>query len=291
MIDKTDILWQRVQSIMPALTIEQFEVNQEGLINDVVIVNNSLVFRFPKNERSTEILEGEMKILDLVRPNIQLDVPTPVYRSQECVVYPFLTGKPLLREMILEVDGETQAHLAGQLGGFLYGLHTTATSRIDWDIPATLAPVTLDRWLEIRQRVEEKVFPLLLKHQVQWAENLFDQFLNDPDSFESTLALIHADLAPYHILYDDQKGEITGILDFGVAGMGDPALDIGNLMTSYGESFVSRMENAYPELGAYLPRARFYSQAIELQWVLLGLETGEKFWFTAHIGGARDIRV
>ena len=35
--------------------------------------------------------------------------------------------------------------------------------------------------------------------------------------------------------------------------------------------------------------ARFYARGIELKWVLLGLETGEMFWFTAHLGGARDI--
>ncbi|HPC06056.1 MAG TPA: hypothetical protein PLI60_04985 [Anaerolineaceae bacterium] len=39
----------------------------------------------------------------------------------------------------------------------------------------------------------------------------------------------------------------------------------------------------------FLPRARFYAQAVEIQWVLLGLETGDSFWFTAHLGGARDI--
>ena len=131
----------------------------------------------------------------------------------------------------------------------------------------------------------------ILWQQVQRVENLFDQFLNDPDSFETTPTLIHGDLAPYHILYDGQKGEITGILDFGVAGMGDPALDIGKLMTCYGENIVLKMEKAYPELWAYLPRARFYAQAIELQWVLQGLETGEQFWFTAHIGGTRDIQI
>ena len=32
-----------------------------------------------------------------------------------------------------------------------------------------------------------------------------------------------------------------------------------------------------------------YAQSSDLQWVLLGLETGESFWFTAHIGGARDV--
>jgi hypothetical protein len=72
--------------------------------------------------------------------------------------------------------------------------------------------------------------------------------------------------------------------------MGDPALDLGNLITCYGESFVTKMEAEYPEIDTYLPRARFYAQAIELEWILLGLETGESFWFTAHVGGARDIR-
>jgi hypothetical protein len=50
------------------------------------------------------------------------------------------------------------------------------------------------------------------------------------------------------------------------------------------------MVNAYPEMKELLPRARFYAQAIELQWALLGVESGEYYWFTAHIGGARDIR-
>jgi len=79
------------------------------------------------------------------------------------------------------------------------------------------------------------------------------------------------------------------VIDFGVAGIGDPALDFGNLITAYGESLIVKMRKSYPNLEKHLPRARFYAQSIELQWVLLGLETGENFWFTAHLGTARDI--
>jgi hypothetical protein len=52
---------------------------------------------------------------------------------------------------------------------------------------------------------------------------------------------------------------------------------------------LARMADVYPGLDALMPRARFRAQEIELQWVLLGIETGDTFWFTAHIGGARDI--
>ena len=143
--------------------------------------------------------------------------------------------------------------------------------------------------MDIRERATEKVYPLLLPHQKQWAERLFDTGLSDdPTFFDYAPALIHGDLAPYHILFDGNR--ITGVIDFGVAGIGDPALDLGSLISSYGESFVCQMGAEYLELDAVLPRARFYAQSIEIQWVLLGIETGESFWFTAHLGGARDVQ-
>jgi aminoglycoside 2''-phosphotransferase len=289
MSNVADSLRQRIQAIMPELQIQHFEINQEGLINDVAIVNKKLVFRFAKTERYEKILDDEMKILDIIRSRIGMEVPTPIYRSQDCVVYPFLEGQPFLRETLLKLESDVQIKTAEQLGKFLHGLHTVENSGLDWEIPPTLAPVTHDKWLEIRQRVKEKIYPLLLNHQIQWAEKLFDGVLSDPESFEYRPALIHGDLAPYHILFDQNNHKITGVIDFGVAGMGDPASDIGSLITAYGESFVIKMQTSYPNLEIYLPRARFYAQSIELQWVLLGIETGESFWFTAHLGGARDV--
>jgi aminoglycoside 2''-phosphotransferase len=288
-VDKAELLRQRVQGIMPDLEIRQFEVNQEGLINDVVIINHTFVFRFAKTENNPGLLDGENKILDLIRPRIGVEIPTPVFRSTTCMVYPFLDGKPLRKEIIGGLNEIDQASLAEQLGNFLYRLHSTDISNLDWKIPPTLAPVTWEKWVDIRQRVEEKVYPLLLPHQIIWAENLFNSVLENPAFFEYEPALIHGDLASYHLLFDDQKNRITGVIDFGVAGVGDPASDIGSLINIYGESFVTRMRSSYAGLEKYLPRARFYAQSIELQWVLLGIETGETFWFTAHLGGARDI--
>lgn len=282
-------LREYVKEIMPDLEIEHFERNDEGLINDIAIVNRELVFRFAKNDGFAQILNLELDILDLVRPRVDLPVPTPVYRGPGSVVYPLIQGKALLRETVLYMDSDTREAVANQLGAFLQKMHSTPTDEIDWEIPKTLAPVTYEKWAEIRQRVQEKVYPLLMSHQVDWAENLFNRVLEDPSTFEYTPALVHADLVPYHILYDPQKGEVTGILDFGVAGIGDPAIDIGTLISGYGESFVKLLSAAYPNLETHLPRARFYAQALELQWILLGIETGDNFWFTAHLGSARDI--
>lgn len=288
MFPTSDSLLQRIQALMPDMLIEQFEINQEGLVNDVVIVNRNLVFRFAKNEACAKILQDEMNILDLVRPRVGLAVPTPILRHADSVVYPFLNGQPFLRETLLSLESTTRSHVASQLGKFLYRLHSTPLTELERELPKTLAPVTRERWLDIRQRATEKIYPLLLNHQKQWAERLFDSALANPAVFNYRPTLIHGDLAPYHILFDGNM--LTGVIDFGVAGIGDPALDIGSLIGTYGERFVCEMGEVYPGLNLLLPRARFYAQSIEIQWVLLGLETGETFWFTAHLGGARDLQ-
>jgi len=279
----------RITTFMPELEIKQLELHQEGLVNDVAIVNNKLVFRFPKTEQAVRIQEVEMRILDLVRNRVDIDLPLPVYQSKKCVVYPLLEGESLTREIIQGLSKKDQTDLAGQLGRFLYQLHSTPFIKAGWELPSTLARVKREQWVEFRLKAQEQVYPLLLKHQVEWAERLFDSVLENPESFDYEPALIHGDLAPYHILYDRKYRRISGVIDFGVAGIGDAGTDIGILITTYGERFIRRMDVVYPDLDKLMIRARFYAQVIEFEWVLLGIETGEEFWFTAHLGSARDV--
>ena len=283
-------LLQRAQAIMPDLKIDQYERDDEGLINDVLIINQRWVFRFAKSEEYARLLQTEIKILDLIRPQLDLQVPTPIYRNHDCMVYPLLTGQPLSRKWLMGFDQSVQNQVAGQLGRFLHRLHTLDLSRVDWEIPITRAPVKRERWLEIQANVKEKLYPLFQKYQKEWAEDLFSSVLDDPSASSYQPALIHGDLASYHILFDEQERKINAVIDFGMAGLGDAASDLGGLISIYGESFVSMMQETYPDLESYLPRARFYAQLLELEWVLFGFESGDSFWFTAHLGGARDIR-
>jgi aminoglycoside 2''-phosphotransferase len=290
MSDNTEALLQRVRAIMPDLKIEQIERNHEGTINDILIVNRNLVFRFARAEKYIPLLQAELKILDLVRPHLGLSVPTPVYTSSDCIVYPLLGGQTLSRKLVLGFDESVRNDLAAQIGAFLYRLHNLEISDLDWEIPPTRARVKRSSWLEVKESVKARLYPLLQNYQIEWVEDLLNTALEDPDFFEYKPALIHGDLASYHFLFDEQEHKITGVIDFGMAGIGDPASDIGILISIYGESFVRKLQKSYPDLEKCLPRARFYAQGLELEWTLLGLETGETFWFTAHLAGARDIQ-
>jgi hypothetical protein len=56
----------RIQECFPNLTISDVRSNGDGLVNDIVIVNDELVFRFPKSDRARTMLAHEASLLDLV---------------------------------------------------------------------------------------------------------------------------------------------------------------------------------------------------------------------------------
>lgn len=289
MIGQKDSLKATLREILPDVEVRTIEVHQEGLVNDVVIVNDAWVVRFTKTEFARELMDMECRLLNFLEPQLSLSIPKPERIDQDILIYPHLKGRDFTREIWAATSVDERKGLADQLGIFLNDLHGVQTRELDWEIPHTLAPVTRDTWTDIYERLLEKVQPLLLPHQLAWMEGLFEMPLNADGFFDFEPVLIHGDLAPYHILFSPEERKLSAVIDFGTAGFGDPATDLGSLISSYGESLVSQVERTYPHFIELLPRARFYAQAIELQWVLLGVESGEDYWFTAHIGGARDI--
>ncbi len=289
MVDNNMYWNEKIHEIMPDLEICDIESHQEGLVNDVLIVNDQWVFRFTHTEWGREMLHMEERLMRLIAPQVSLGVPYPEKCSDEVMVYQHLSGETFLREYWAGADKTMQQALADQIGRFLQELHHLHTEDLDWEIPLTLAPVTRETWLDIYHRFVEKVHPLLLPHQIEWADNLFEAAFDSPAFFEFEPVLIHGDLSPYHILYSEKDQRLTGVIDFAMAGMGDPATDLGSLIHCYGEKLVSKIEKEYPDFPNLLHRARFFAQAMEIQWVLLGVESGENYWFTSHLGCARDI--
>lgn len=145
-------------------------------------------------------------------------------------------------------------------------------------------------WINVYQRIREKVFPLLQSHQREWATSHFESQLADKSNFEYEYKMVDTDIPPYHIMFDNQRRRINGVIDFGCAGLGDPAVDFGVIIYHYGETFLDRFYRTYPEAEAYVRRARFYAGAHELRWVLNGVERNEVWWYGVHIGGAKDMR-
>jgi aminoglycoside 2''-phosphotransferase len=147
-----------------------------------------------------------------------------------------------------------------------------------------------DDWVKLYERVEEHLFPHMMSFSKEWVKQHFAPVLADPHFMDCELRFMNGDLGPYHLLYNSETHLLNGVIDFGTAGIGDPACDFVCLLNQYGEPFLRRMSNYYPNIGDLIERTRFWTGTLELQWLLGGLRyPDEPTWFMVHIGRARGM--
>ena len=130
-------------------------------------------------------------------------------------------------------------------------------------------------WSDIFARVQQIVYPHLTANARRWATEQFVRFGENADHFAFTTVLRHGDFGASNILYSVKRQRVTGIIDFGHAGIGDPAIDFAGLCVSYGEPFLKRCARAYPLIELCWERIRFYADcAFLLEDALFCIENG-----------------
>jgi aminoglycoside 2''-phosphotransferase len=74
---------ERIKQVYPSLSILDCQLNEIGQNNDVIIVNGSIVFRFPKYQMGIDNLKKETEILEAIYSNVSIPIPNPIYQSFE----------------------------------------------------------------------------------------------------------------------------------------------------------------------------------------------------------------
>jgi len=280
-----------IRKLAPDLTIRQIELNTDGLVNDVVVINRQRIFRFPKHEWAKNAMRHEARVLELARQYVNVRLPRFDLHREDVACYEFIPGEALLRDDILRLDRSAQDALAETLAEFLSQLHSIPQASLDEaDIQPSDAVRTTEDWLQLYEAVQRELYPLLMSDAKEWVERLFTPLVKDHSLMKYTPVLIHGDLGSYHILCERRSGHIQGIIDFGTAGRGDLAADFACLINAYGETFLRQIGKYYPAIREHIERSRFWAETLELQWLLGGVRSGDLSWFTVHIGRARDIQ-
>ena len=276
----------RMVAASPDLKWQNARVNSDGLMNDVIVVDDAVVFRFPKSQQGRQMLAKEGRLLPELKAQLPVDVPDPFHIAEDMMAYRMLPGRMVANTQFQVLSSGQRQRAADQVALFLSALHAIQPAP---ETPPASSPNTLEAWSQIRALIEEYVQPLLMSYQRAWVDRLFRSHLDDPEFFGFAPTMVHGDLAFSHLLFDSTDVTLTGVIDWGAAGAGDPAIDLAALIIAWGESFVRLFEPHYPHLPDRLHRARFYAQAIELMWTATGRMKGDDRWFAAHLGGARDI--
>lgn len=274
-----------ISEAYPNLNITSARFDDGGMNNSVLIINEDLVFRFPRYAQGLKKLMEEAELLVKLKGLLPLPIPEPSFSSftnpqQGFCGYKLLPGQALKPSEVAAAPGLAKP-LAVQLGTFLNQLHSLPLREL---VPDARPREHLAYWQQFHNRVKDKLYSYMRPEASRQVEETLAIIYRD-NFFPAEDVLIHGDFGPSNILWDQGKGIITGIIDFGSAGSGDPAQDMAALMgpRGYGIEFVRLMLDSYPGLEALIPRAQFYNQTFALQDALHGLAHNDRAAFQEGI--------
>jgi aminoglycoside phosphotransferase (APT) family kinase protein len=226
----------------------------------VLVVDDTWVVRWPRHRLAVEEIGHEVELLPVLAPLLPVEVPQFEYVSREpwLVVYRLIRGDPLVTE---DPDG---------VRAFLEALHAI-------DIAAVPAP--RPDWLETyREQTEEfrrVALPLLDSDERAAGEARLAE-IETLTGFEP--ALTHSDLGSSHLLVRD--GKLAGVIDWGDARVGDPAIDYAWLLNV-----------PFPdwEVDDELRRRALVYHGLEpWLWVHYGVFTNQPGWVESGLRGVRE---
>lgn len=258
----------------------------------VLEVNGELIFRFPMREDVIEYLQKEIRLLPVLEQALSTPIPHFDYIGHGDENYPFMfVGYRKLGGIALEdvsIIPEQLAGLAPALATFLEELHSFPVERA---VQAGVQENTPEQWCErYRERyadLQVRVFPLLDKNLRVKSEQLWEDFLNNEAIFTFQPMLIHCDLACEHIFCDPVRGVLTGVIDWGDATIGDPALDFVGLHLGRGREFTERVLACYKGTvdAAFWKRVDFYLCYGPFSELLFGAYTSNEKFIAKGIEG------
>lgn len=288
-----DAYLHRIHHDLPGTVPERLDYITDGMVNDVVVVDRTWVYRFAKHDWSKPLMRHEARVLDLVRTHIDIPVPHLELLGDDCCRYPYLAGTPLTRRTLLCWPEADRNAVLTSVVHFVAQMHAIPTEAAT---ATGIGPSDTNRdadwWRTFHDDLTTTLYPLLMRHQRDHVDDLFAPVLDGVLTFEHRPTLVYGDIGSYHLLVDPSERRLAAVLDFGTAGIGDPAVDVAALLHVFGESLVAPHFHEHGDLDeATLQRARFWCATLDLQLALLGLRHNDPRLLVAHVGAAaRDLQ-
>jgi aminoglycoside phosphotransferase (APT) family kinase protein len=193
-------------------------IRSTGTVNAIYRLGADLCVRLPRVGRWVPDLEHELRWLPLLAHHLAIAIPEPVAQGRPGGAYPFpwavftwLPGVPWSRAGV-DDEGEAARHLAA----FLRALHAVDPTRG----PAAGRSGSLGaRDARTREAIEE-AGALIDAHGATAA---WEAAIRLPE-WSGEPVWTHGDLLPPNLLVD--RGRLSAVIDFGIAGVGDPACDL-----------------------------------------------------------------
>jgi aminoglycoside 2''-phosphotransferase len=272
-----------IEHNFPQVRVQTAHPITRGWDSLVLEVNDELIFRFPMREDVAQRQQQEIRLLPHLVPKLSTPIPGFEYIGCGNSGYPFpFMGYRKLHGIALEDEHISQAQLlalAPALGTFLSELHSfplavAQQTGLKEHSPQQWLAEYLERYLDLRQRV----FPLLEADLRAFSEQHWESLLADEAFLMFRPVLIHWDLGCEHIFCDPERNLLTGVIDWGDAGIGDCTMDFVGLGHRGGRALIERVLATYQQKidAGFWRRLAYYQRYEPFSKLLYGAYEGSE---------------
>jgi len=258
---------QIIQDELPDFFIASIRKIGEGDNSIALLINENIVFRFPKGDEARRNIKKEVEALAIIAPHLNLPIPHFQYisKQQNFVGHPIIHGENFSSKIYHSLNENFQLKIQKSIGVFLNKLHHIDLSNL---VDSNLD--TMDYREEYSNDLETAktlIYPVLSAEERDRITQIFTLYFRNKINFNYTPALIHNDFSTDHILYNKTKNEISGIIDFGDLAIGDPDYDLLYLYESFGVGFIKKLLRCYPHglPEILIGKLQFFSFANKIQ--------------------------
>lgn len=240
-----------------------------GWDNELFMVGDDVVFRFPKRAERVRWLIREIALMPVAADALGDLVPAFEWYGEPSAAFPYpFVGYRCQPGVGADQTGTATAslRLAHQVGDALTRLHRSDPRRVP--PPPEDLGATSEGLLARMASLGEQVAPLLEPPLAADVSPYLDGSLDPPDP-PSDLRVIHNDICPDHVLVDPETGDLTGLIDWSDAVVGDPVMDFVGLIGIGDHSFIAAVLANY-RLGVdegFAVRLDWWAKRLTLTWL------------------------
>lgn len=236
----------------PELRLQTIEPFGEGWDNAAFLVDGAYVFRFPRRRVAVELIRNELRLLPALAPRLPLPIPLPAFAGEPRDEFPWpfagyarLPGKALTE---VRLAAGAYAPLAVACGAFLRALHALDPASLP-ELPGdAIGRFDHARSMpKLRQRLDDLRAARLIGDPAPLLESL--ERVAPKGVRAERRCLVHGDLYARHVLVGED-GAASGIIDWGDAHLGDPAVDLAIALSIFSNGARAAFAQAYGGIDA-----------------------------------------
>jgi len=248
--------------------------------NDVIILDNNIIFRFPKEEFTKNNFLKEIEILNILLKEIKnIEIPNYKYISKNKDFWWYNIIQWIEFKKSYLKNNQNQEKIAKQIWQFLTWLHSIDINKFNWLLEFDLNKhYSFDSWYvnyiinqykEIEHKFSTETFAKIIK------------FIQESINYEiKNPCLTHYDFQWKNIIISEDKNKINWIIDFSDMAIYDRAIDFVWLL-GLSNSFLNKVFDNY-KINDWdiLIRANYYKNK---QLIFTFPEVYKKFWDSKQI--------